>query len=91
MSLSLFYKKNKKAIKGITKTGENKEKVKTTNKHMAASTLLVYMICMTVQLQSQLHQASQCAVVKQHGQLGMELTRLQSTAGVAVSPSTCTA
>ena len=55
------------------------------------SCLLVYMTWMTVQLQSQTSQARQSAYVKQQGQLCMELTRLESTAGVAVSPSTCTA
>ncbi len=57
----------------------------------AVSYLFVCMACIVVQLQSQTSQARQSAVVKQQGQLCMELTRLESTAGVAVSPSTCAA
>ena len=52
----------------------------------------VRMTRMAVQLQSQTSQARHSAVAKQQGQkLYMELTRLNSAAGVAVSPSTCTA
>ncbi len=60
--------------------------------YLVTACVFVRMTRMAVQLQSQTSQARHSAVVKQQGQkLCVELTGLKSTAGVAVSPSTCTA